>query len=117
MLRPTPADVELLTLVHDPAYLEAVKRAPVDPGVGQAHREIEPDRVQGVLAAHRVTEQGLVPDHGHRVAHGPSSLGAARPRRRYPPARVAHAAQTIRSWQGFPGPSSVECVFDTEEYL
>jgi acetoin utilization protein AcuC len=35
VLRPTPADVDLLTLVHDPAYLDAVKRAPADPyGVG-----------------------------------------------------------------------------------
>src|ERR1700712_1134715 len=34
-VRPTPASVELLTLVHDPAYLEAVRRAPEDPyGVG-----------------------------------------------------------------------------------
>ena len=30
LLRPTPADVDLLTLVHDPAYLEAVRRAPED---------------------------------------------------------------------------------------
>jgi DtxR family Mn-dependent transcriptional regulator len=28
---------------------------------------------------------------------------------------VVHAAQTTRSWHGFPVPSSVECVFDTEE--
>src|SRR3712207_687417 len=34
VVRPTPADVGLLTLVHDPAYLEAVQRAPADPGVG-----------------------------------------------------------------------------------
>src|SRR4051812_2501842 len=34
LLKPTPADVELVTLVHDPAYLEAVKRAPSDPDVG-----------------------------------------------------------------------------------
>jgi acetoin utilization protein AcuC len=34
LLRPTPADVDLLTLVHDPAYLEAVRRAPSDPDVG-----------------------------------------------------------------------------------
>jgi acetoin utilization protein AcuC len=34
LLRPAPADVGLLTLVHDPAYLEAVRRAPADPGVG-----------------------------------------------------------------------------------
>src|SRR3954465_6317725 len=34
VVRPTPADVELLTLVHDPASLEAVKRAPADPDVG-----------------------------------------------------------------------------------
>src|SRR4051794_30536732 len=34
VVRPAPADVDLLTLVHDPAYLEAVKRAPADPAVG-----------------------------------------------------------------------------------
>jgi acetoin utilization protein AcuC len=34
VLRPTPAGPDLLTLVHDPAYLEAVRRAPVDPSVG-----------------------------------------------------------------------------------
>src|SRR3954468_4578571 len=34
VIQPAPPDVELLTLVHDPAYLEAVKRAPADPGVG-----------------------------------------------------------------------------------
>src|SRR5690348_5881945 len=34
ILKPAPADVGLLTLVHDPAYLEAVKRAPADHGVG-----------------------------------------------------------------------------------
>ena len=31
---PTPAGPDLLTLVHGPAYLEAVRRAPSDPGVG-----------------------------------------------------------------------------------
>src|SRR3954466_641907 len=34
LLTPTPAGEDLLTLVHDPAYLEAVRRAPDDPGVG-----------------------------------------------------------------------------------
>src|SRR3954453_1420587 len=34
VVTPEPAGVELLTLVHDPASLEAVKRAPADPGVG-----------------------------------------------------------------------------------
>jgi acetoin utilization protein AcuC len=34
MLPPTPADEALLTLVHDPEYLEAVRRAPQDPSVG-----------------------------------------------------------------------------------
>src|SRR3954466_8707042 len=34
VVRPTPADVDLLTLVHDPAYLEAVRQAPSDPTVG-----------------------------------------------------------------------------------
>jgi acetoin utilization protein AcuC len=34
VLPPTPAGPDLLTLVHDPAYLEAVRRAPQDPSVG-----------------------------------------------------------------------------------
>jgi acetoin utilization protein AcuC len=34
LVKPTAADVDLLTLVHDPAYLDAVKRAPADPAVG-----------------------------------------------------------------------------------
>src|SRR5215207_10858995 len=34
VLEPTPAGVDLLTLVHDPAYLDAVRRAPAEPGVG-----------------------------------------------------------------------------------
>ncbi|WP_097195746.1 acetoin utilization protein AcuC [Blastococcus aggregatus] len=34
VMRPDPATAELLTLVHDPAYLEAVRRAPSDPTVG-----------------------------------------------------------------------------------
>ena len=32
LLTPTPAGADLLTLVHDPAYLEAVRRAPDGPG-------------------------------------------------------------------------------------
>jgi acetoin utilization protein AcuC len=34
VLRPEPAGPDLLTLVHDPAYLDAVRRAPEDPTVG-----------------------------------------------------------------------------------
>ena len=34
VLKPTPADAELLGLVHDPVYLDAVRRAPSDPTVG-----------------------------------------------------------------------------------
>jgi acetoin utilization protein AcuC len=34
VLAPPPAGPDLLTLVHDPAYLEAVRRAPQDPEVG-----------------------------------------------------------------------------------
>jgi acetoin utilization protein AcuC len=34
VITPTPAGVDLLTLVHDPAYLDAVRRAPSDPSVG-----------------------------------------------------------------------------------
>jgi acetoin utilization protein AcuC len=34
VVQPAPAGVDLLTLVHDPEYLEAVRRAPSDPTVG-----------------------------------------------------------------------------------
>src|SRR3712207_719113 len=34
VLRPVPAGLDLLTLVHDPAYLAAVKQAPARPDVG-----------------------------------------------------------------------------------
>ncbi|RBY90565.1 acetoin utilization protein AcuC [Blastococcus sp. TF02A-26] len=34
VVKPEPAGADLLTLVHDPAYLEAVRRAPDDHGVG-----------------------------------------------------------------------------------
>ena len=42
--------------------------------VGQPHREVEPDRVQRMVATHRVAQQGVVPDDRDRVAHGASSL-------------------------------------------
>ncbi|WNV74012.1 acetoin utilization protein AcuC [Geodermatophilus sp. DSM 44513] len=34
VVEPAPAGADLLTRVHDPAYLDAVRRAPADPGVG-----------------------------------------------------------------------------------
>ena len=34
LFTPTPAGEDLLTLVHDPDYLDAVRRAPHDPGAG-----------------------------------------------------------------------------------
>ena len=34
VVKPVPADTELLTLIHDPAYLDAVRRAPAEPGIG-----------------------------------------------------------------------------------
>jgi acetoin utilization protein AcuC len=34
VLRPTPAGTDLLELVHDPGFLEAVRQAPTDPTVG-----------------------------------------------------------------------------------
>ncbi len=44
VVRPTPAGTDLLTLVHDPAYLEAVRRAPTDPderyGLGTADNPV-----------------------------------------------------------------------------
>src|SRR3712207_6901132 len=39
VLQPAPAGVDLLTLVHDPDYLEAVKRAPADPSGGHRSEE------------------------------------------------------------------------------
>ena len=44
VVRPTPAGTDLLTLVHDPAYLEAVRRAPTHPdpayGLGTADNPV-----------------------------------------------------------------------------
>ncbi|MPQ96725.1 acetoin utilization protein AcuC [Modestobacter sp. I12A-02628] len=42
VVAPTPADVDLLTLVHDADYLDAVRRAPADPG-GVGHGLGTPD--------------------------------------------------------------------------
>ena len=47
VLRPTPAGADLLELVHDPVYLDAVRRAPSDPtvghGLGTSDNPIFPD--------------------------------------------------------------------------
>jgi acetoin utilization protein AcuC len=47
VLRPRPAGTDLLELVHDPVYLDAVRRAPTDPtvghGLGTSDNPIFPD--------------------------------------------------------------------------
>src|SRR4051812_50187846 len=47
VVTPTPADVGLLTLVHDPAYLEAVPPAPSGPTVGPRLRPPGKPHFQG----------------------------------------------------------------------
>ena len=67
--RPTS---DLLTLVHDPAYLEAVRRAPTDPGVGHGLGTAgQPD-----LRGH-VRRGGA--DHRRQRARRPAGARAARP--------------------------------------
>jgi acetoin utilization protein AcuC len=61
VLRPTPAEVEMLTLVHDPAYLDAVKRAPADPyGVGHGLGTPDTPVVEGMYDAAALITGGSV---------------------------------------------------------
>src|SRR3712207_4815720 len=58
--RPTPADVDLLTLVHDPAYLDAVRRAPADPGVGHGLGTADNPIFEGMFDAAALITGGSV---------------------------------------------------------
>src|SRR3954454_18440242 len=76
---PTPAGVELLTLVHDPAYLEAVKRAPADPGVGHGLGTPDNPIFEGMYDAAALIVGGSVRAaqevHEGRAQHGVSISG------------------------------------------
>src|SRR3712207_9142796 len=60
LLGPTPADESLLTLVHDPAYLEAVRRAPSDPGVGHGLGTADNPIFEGMYDAAALISGGSV---------------------------------------------------------
>jgi acetoin utilization protein AcuC len=80
LVKPAPAGVELLTLVHDPGYLEAVKRAPADPDVGHGLGTADNPIFEGmydaaaliaggsVLAARRISEGTA--EHAVNIAGG-----------------------------------------------
>ena len=127
--------LEVGRVVHEGEQVVVGRRGPqhLDPvggehaeAVGQPHGQVEPHRVQRVVAAHRVAEQGVVPDDGDRVAHGPSSPlpPAARRARagarcrtlpagsRRPLARVAPSGVTGRTSR-----TPRRLAGDTEEYL
>src|SRR4051812_47933491 len=73
VVTPTPADVGLLTLVHDPAYLEAVRRAPSDPTVGHGLGTADNPIFEGMYDAAALITGGSVLaaqlDHGGESQH------------------------------------------------
>ncbi len=60
VLAPTPAGPDLLTLVHDPAYLEAVRRAPHDPDVGHGLGTADNPIFEGMYDASALITGGSV---------------------------------------------------------
>jgi acetoin utilization protein AcuC len=60
LLAPTPAGEDLLTLVHDPAYLEAVRRAPQDPAVGHGLGTSDNPIFEGMYDASALVAGGTV---------------------------------------------------------
>ena len=86
VVRPTPAGEDLLTLVHDPAYLEAVRRAPTHPdeahGLGTADHPVS----EGMDEAAALDRDQAVPLHAgdglrHRGPRLVQPLRDARPQR------------------------------------
>jgi acetoin utilization protein AcuC len=81
VVTPTPADEDLLTLVHDPAYLDAVRRAPGDPhgvghGLGTADNPVFENMyeaaalsVGGSVLAARMVHEGTA-QHAVNIAGG-----------------------------------------------
>ena len=60
ILAPTRAGEDLLTLVHDPAYLEAVRRAPQDPAVGHGLGTADNPVFEGMYDASDLITGGTV---------------------------------------------------------
>ncbi len=60
VLAPTLAGPDLLTLVHDPAYLEAVRRAPHDPDVGHGLGTADNPIFEGMYDASALITGGSV---------------------------------------------------------
>ena len=79
VIRPSPADVDLLTLVHDPAYLDAVRRAPSDPDVGHGLGTADNPIFDGMYDAAALITGGSVlaaqQVHGGRAQHAVNISG------------------------------------------
>ena len=60
MLTPAPAGEDLLTLVHDPGYLDAVRRAPHDPTAGHGLGTADNPVFQGMYEAAALITGGSV---------------------------------------------------------
>ena len=60
VVKPEPAGVELLTLIHDPEYLEAVRRAPSDPTVGHGLGTADNPIFEGMYDAAALISGGSV---------------------------------------------------------
>ncbi len=60
VLAPTPAGEDLLTLVHDPDYLDAVRRAPQDPTVGHGLGTSDNPIFEGMYEATALVTGGSV---------------------------------------------------------
>ena len=79
VVRPSPADVDLLTLVHDPAYLEAVRRAPEHPdvghGLGTADNPIFPGMYDAAALITGGSVQAAREVHSGRVQHAVNISG------------------------------------------
>src|SRR3954451_24041143 len=76
---PEPADTRLLPLVHDPAYLEAGKRAPADPDVGHGLGTADNPIFEGMYDAAALITGGSVQAarevHSGRVQHAVNISG------------------------------------------
>src|SRR5215218_11157974 len=79
LLKPAPADESLLTLVHDPAYLDAVRRAPTDPdvghGLGTADNPIFPGMYDAAALITGGSVQAAREVHSGRVQHAVNISG------------------------------------------
>ncbi|MGR7026538.1 acetoin utilization protein AcuC [Geodermatophilus sp. URMC 62] len=79
VVKPTPAGPDLLTLCHDPDYLEAVRRAPTDPDVGHGLHTADNPVFEGMYDAAALIAGGSVQAaelvHSGRAQHAVNISG------------------------------------------